>query len=141
MQSMISSGAVTGANEFFEELEKLFRRRVGDSEFAEAIAKKIVEAVDKGYKVYMTDRAAKVLEPILAKYGIVLVPVKKVEYPHILIDIPDGNTIYLRLGIEAHRKLERELALQMFIEYLEKELKKLSGRRKRVVEIVLSRGR
>jgi len=132
---MISSGVVSGVNEFFDGLEKLFRRRVGDSEFAEAVAKKIVEAIKKGYKVYVTDRAAKVLEPILAKYGIVLVPVKKVEYPHILIDIPDGNTIYLRLGIETHRKLERELALQMFIEYLEKELKKLSVK-KRVVETI-----
>jgi len=136
---MIRSGVVGGVDEFFDGFEKLFRRRVGDSEFAEAVAKKIVEAIDKGYKVYVTDRAAKVLEPILAKYGIVLVPVKKIEYPHVLIDIPDGNTIYLRLGIEAYRKLERELALKMFIEYLEKELKKLSGRRRRVVEIVLSK--
>ena len=82
------------------------------------------------------------LEPLLAKYGIVLVPVKRAEYPHILIDIPDGNTIYLRLGIEAHRKLERELALQMFMEYLEKELKELLGRKsrkRRVVEIAFNK--
>jgi len=138
---MIRSGVVSDIDEFFNGLEKLFRRRIGDSEFAEAVAKKIVEAIRKGHKVYVTDRAAKVLGPTLEKYGIVLVPVTKVEYPHILIDIPDGNTIYLRLGIEAHRKLERELALQIFMEYLEKELKKLSSKKKRVIEIVLDKSR
>ena len=139
MQSMIRSGVVSDIDEFFNGLEKLFRRRIGDSEFAEAVAKKIVEAIRKGHKVYVTDRAAKVLEPLLAKYGIVLVPAKKVEYPHILIDIPDGNTIYIRLGIEVYRRLEREQALTIFIEYLERELKKLSGKKRRVVEIMLSK--
>ena len=55
---------------------------------------------------------------------------KEVKYSHILIYAPDGDTIYLRLSIEAHRKLERELVLKMFIEHLERELKKLSGRRR-----------
>jgi len=136
---MIRGEVVSVVDEFFDGFEKLFRRRIGSDELAEAVAKKIVEAIDKGCKVYVTDRAAKVLEPLLAKYGIVLVPAKKVEYPHILIDIPDGNTIYIRLGIEVYRGLERELALKIFIEYLERELKKLSGKKRRVIEIMLSK--
>jgi len=136
---MVRNRVVNDVYRFFEEIEKLFKHRVSDIEFAEAIAKKIVEAVNKGFKVYVTDRAAKVLEPVLAKYGIVLVPVKRVEYPHVLIDIPGNNTIYIRLCIEVQQKLERELPLKMFMEHLEKELKKLSGKKKRIVEIVFSR--
>ena len=77
-----------------------------DEEFAERIAKKIAEMVKNGQKVYVTDRAAKVLEPILEKYGIILVPARRIEYPHILIDIPSENTTFIRFKDQDLRKIE-----------------------------------
>jgi len=52
-----------------KEMKKLFKSE--DMEFAEKIALKIVEMVKNGQKVYLTDQAAKLLEPILEKHGIV----------------------------------------------------------------------
>jgi len=113
-----------------EELEQLtssirgiFKLK-GDEEFAEKIAKKIVEMVRKGYKVYVTERAARILEPLLENYGIVLVPAKRIEYPHILIDIPSENTIFIRFKNQDLRKIEREISLEIFMVYIEKTLKK-----------------
>jgi|GEM_PF-6414285 len=113
-----------------EELERLassvrttFKLR-SDREFAERIALQIVEMVRSGQKVYVTDRAARVLAPILEKYGIVLVPVEKIEYPHILIDLPSENAILIVFEDQDQEKVEREIPLEIFIEYLEKALKK-----------------
>jgi len=47
--------------------------------------------VRSGQKVYVTDKASRVLAPILEKYGLVLISVEKIEYPRILIDLPSRN--------------------------------------------------
>jgi hypothetical protein len=78
----------------------------------------------RGYEVYVTSRAAKVLEPVLEKYSIVLVSARRIEYPHILIDIPSENDAFIRFKDQELRKTEREIPLKMFIEHLEKALKK-----------------
>ena len=101
-----------------------------DEEFAEKIAEKIAEMVRNGYKVYITNDAARVLEPILEKYGIVLVPVKRIEYPHILIHLTEEGTIFIRFKDHERMKVEREIALRMFMEYLEKALKKYFGEKR-----------
>jgi len=113
-----------------EELERLissvkttFKLR-SDKEFAERIALEIVEMVRSGQKVYVTDREARVLAPILEKYGLVLIPVEKIEYPHILIDLPSENAILIVFEDQDQEKVEREIPLEIFIEYLEKALEK-----------------
>lgn len=65
-----------------------------------------------------------VLVPILEKYGIVLVPAVKIEYPHILIDLPGENAILIIFEDQDQGKVEREISLEIFIEHLEKALKK-----------------
>jgi len=50
---MIYGEVVVGIDEFSDGFEKLFRHRVGSNEFAEAAAKKIVEAIEKGCKVHI----------------------------------------------------------------------------------------
>jgi len=125
-----------------EELERLssFIRSVfklkSDEEFAEKIAKKIAEMVKNGQKVYVTNRAAKVLEPILEKYGIILVPARRIEYPHILIDIPNESTIFIRFKDLELRKIEREISLEIFIKYLEEALRKYFKERREKRHII-----
>jgi len=80
--------------------------------------------VRSGQKVYVTDREARVLAPILEKYGLVLIPVEKIEYPHILIDLPSENAILIVFEDQDQEKVEREIPLEIFIEYLEKALEK-----------------
>ncbi len=124
-------------NQLVASVKDVFRLEK-DEEFAEKIALKIVEMVKKGCKVYVTDRAAKVLEPVLEKYGVILVPAKRIEYPHILIDIPSENTVFIRFKDQELRKVEREVPLKIFIEYLEKALKKYfeESKETRTIEIV-----
>jgi len=113
-----------------------------DEEFAEKIARKIAEMVRKGYKVYVTERAARILEPLLENYGIVLVPAKRIEYPHILIDIPSENTTFIRFKDQDLRKIERRIDLKIFLEYLEKVMKKYFGETKKkrhAIEIIYSK--
>ena len=125
-----------------EELEELTRsirsvfKLKSDEEFAEKIAKKIAEMVKNGQKVYVTNRAAKVLEPILEKYGIILVPARRIEYPHILIDIPSENTIFIRFKDLELRKIEREISLEIFIKYLEEVLRKYFKERREKRHII-----
>jgi len=113
-----------------EELERLSSsimsifKLESDREFAEKIALEMVERVRSGQKVYVTDRAAKAFAPILEKYGIVLVPTEKVEYPHILVYLPSENTIPIIFKDQDRREIKREIPLKIFIEYLEKALKK-----------------
>ena len=64
--------------------------------------------VRSGQKVYVTDREARVLAPILEKYGLVLIPVEKIEYPHILIDLPSENAILIVFEDQDQEKVERE---------------------------------
>jgi len=131
--------AITEEEQLTDFIKEIFRLR-NEEEFAKKIAEKIVEMVRKGYKVYVTNRAAKFLEPILEKYGIILVPAREIEYPHILIDTPSENTLFIRFKDLELRKIEREISLEIFIEHLEKALKKYfegksMSKKKYIIEI------
>lgn len=76
------------------------------------------------------------LEPMLEKHGIVLVPAKRIEYPHILIDIPSKNIVFIRFKESSYREgIEREIDLQVFVEYLEEALKNLSKNNRKQIYI------
>ena len=107
--------------ELLDDMRQIFRLR-NNEEYANEIAKKLVEMVRKGYKVYVTGKAAKVLEQELEKYGIVLVPARRIEQPYLLIDVDDKNNVFIRFKADA-RELERILSLEIFMKHLRKVLK------------------
>ncbi|MEM4970328.1 MAG: hypothetical protein QXE01_03650 [Sulfolobales archaeon] len=64
----------------------------------------------------MISDAARVLRPVLEKYGLTLVSAKKIEYPHILFHVTEDGKLYTRFVLEPRGEtLEREIELAMFI--------------------------
>lgn len=124
----------------YERIEKIKRiyRTQNDEEFTHQICKQIVEMIYKGEKVYVTNRAAEILRPTLEKYGIVLVPAPKVEYPSILIDMPVEGKITITFHEGKERELKRIIQIETFLKILEDELKKRKKGRKELLVLTLN---
>lgn len=118
--------------ELLYDMRQIFRLK-NEDEFAENIIEKLVEMAKKGYKVYVTNRAAEKLEPLLEKYGIALVPARRIERPYLLIDVDDKDDVFVRFKADV-RKFERILKLEVFMEHLRRVLE-LETKEKREMRI------
>ena len=91
------------------------------------VAQLVAEAILRGEKVYLTQRAANQLRSILEKHGITLVPTNRVEPRAIIIDLdPHRGSIKIIARRDIGEKwLQRVYSLSTFAEALEKHLKRI----------------
>lgn len=115
------------------ELEKIRRiyRSGSDEEFARRICDEIVDMIMKGRKVYLTERSARILGPVLEKYGIILVPAERIEYPCVVIDASEEERLSITFFEHRENALERKVGIELFVRTLEEILEALIGRRRR----------
>lgn len=91
------------------------------------VAQLVAEALLRGEKVYLTQRAANQLKSILEKHGLTLVPANHVEPRAIIIDLDHnrGSVKIIARKDAGEEWLQRTYSLCTFVEALEKHLKRI----------------